>query len=252
VTGGRLGSHGGGRRRHLARRHPRAGEWHSEYLGPPTSTCRAEPAFHQQVLGGSRELHTLDEQASPRPPRATTASPTPACSPTGVRLFSFDGHPIYPAQVGDNIALSLGGTRPRPADKHLPQAGRGRDLQGLSRAVPSQLTDALRVMPAMSPPGLVLQELGRHQVPGQLQRPRPRDRDPGRGDLSRERVRVEDPRQHRWPAWSGRDGTERAALGLRLALSHVQEKAARAGRVDHAGWVLRAPGLQLRVFRAQC
>lgn len=63
--------------------------------------AREALTFYQKVLGG--ELHISPEDPSERVTRARLES-------DGMVIVAVDGHPNYPATVGDNMALALGGT----------------------------------------------------------------------------------------------------------------------------------------------
>src|SRR5215217_2631371 len=66
--------------------------------------------FYQQVLGGTLALQTVNAQgeAAPAGPRDRIARAR--LDAAGAHIIGADGHPAYPAQVGENMALALGGT----------------------------------------------------------------------------------------------------------------------------------------------
>jgi PhnB protein len=88
-----------------------------QYLSPYINfqgRAREAMEFYQKVLGGQLVLRALDETGSPK-----VAGPGDRISHAqlfaeGLQIFAVDGHPKYPAKVGENVALALGGTdKPR-------------------------------------------------------------------------------------------------------------------------------------------
>ena len=73
--------------------------------------AREAMEFYRNVLGGNLDLQTLNKQGVPKP-----ASPGDRISHArleadgGLSIIASDGHPDYPAKVGDNLAIALGGT----------------------------------------------------------------------------------------------------------------------------------------------
>jgi PhnB protein len=61
--------------------------------------AREAMEFYHRVLGGSLDLQTSSD-------RITYAR----LEADGMRIVGSDGHPDYPAKVGDNMAVALGGT----------------------------------------------------------------------------------------------------------------------------------------------
>jgi PhnB protein len=61
--------------------------------------AREAMEFYHQVLGGSLDLQTSSD-------RITYAR----LEADGMRIVGSDGHPDYPAKVGENLAIALGGT----------------------------------------------------------------------------------------------------------------------------------------------
>lgn len=78
------------------------------------SRAREAMEFYRGILGGQLVLRTIGETGSPK-----LAGPGDRISHAqlyadGLQIFAVDGHPKYPAKVGENVALALGGTdKPR-------------------------------------------------------------------------------------------------------------------------------------------
>jgi PhnB protein len=71
-------------------------------LGPYVNfqgRAREAMEFYHQVLGGNLDLQTVNERISHS--RLET---------DGALILASDGHPDYPAKVGDSMAIALGGT----------------------------------------------------------------------------------------------------------------------------------------------
>jgi PhnB protein len=73
---------------------------------------RAQEAmkFYQSVLGGTLDLLTGGEGGVPRPAEAGEPIMHSHLAADGITIMGSDGHPDYPATLGDAIALALGGT----------------------------------------------------------------------------------------------------------------------------------------------
>src|SRR5438552_7000920 len=72
--------------------------------------AREAMEFYQKVLGGNLDLQTLDEHGAPRPASPDDSIIYSRLEAEGVRIIGVDGRPDFPAKVGENIALALGGT----------------------------------------------------------------------------------------------------------------------------------------------
>jgi PhnB protein len=72
--------------------------------------AREAMEFYQKVLGGNLNLWTLDEQGQSKPAGPGDNIMYSRLEADGVHIVAVDGHPAYPAQVGDAMALALGGT----------------------------------------------------------------------------------------------------------------------------------------------
>lgn len=72
--------------------------------------AREAMEFYHKVLGGNLDLQTLDEQGASRPARQGDSILYSRLEAGGVLIIGVDGNPNYPAKVGDNMAIALGGT----------------------------------------------------------------------------------------------------------------------------------------------
>jgi PhnB protein len=86
--------------------------------------------FYHNVLAGKLDLYTSDEKGAPKPAAPGDRITHGRLEADGVIIMASDGHPRYPAQVGENTAIVLGGTdkrggEPRPST-HWPRAARSR------------------------------------------------------------------------------------------------------------------------------
>ncbi len=66
-----------------------------QYLAPYINfqgRAREAMEFYHRVLGGKLDLQTMQLEAD------------------GSRIIGTDGHPNYPAKVGENMAVAIGGT----------------------------------------------------------------------------------------------------------------------------------------------
>jgi PhnB protein len=89
----------------------------TQYLSPYIKfqgRAREAMEFYQKVLGGQLVLRTVDETGSPKLAGPGDRITHAQLSADGAQIFGVDGHPKYPAKVGENVALAFGGTdRPR-------------------------------------------------------------------------------------------------------------------------------------------
>ncbi|HEV2035695.1 MAG TPA: VOC family protein, partial [Candidatus Dormibacteraeota bacterium] len=72
--------------------------------------AREAMEFYHQALGGKLELHTMDEKGAAKPAGPGDHISHAQLDADGARIVGVDGHPKYPAKVGENVALALGGT----------------------------------------------------------------------------------------------------------------------------------------------
>jgi PhnB protein len=71
--------------------------------------AREAMEFYQKVLGGNLVLRTVNEKGVPQPAGPGDRITHAQLDADGARIFGVDGHPKYPAKVGENVALALGG-----------------------------------------------------------------------------------------------------------------------------------------------
>jgi PhnB protein len=84
-----------------------------QYLSPYINFAgRAREAmeFYHHVLGGKLDLQTLNEQGVPKPAGPGDSIMHARLEADGALIIASDGHPDYPAKVGENMAIALGGT----------------------------------------------------------------------------------------------------------------------------------------------
>ena len=84
-----------------------------QYLSPYINfqgRAREALEFYQRLLGGSLDLQTSDERGTPKPAGPGDRITHARLEADGMRSIATDGHPKYPAKVGENVALALGGT----------------------------------------------------------------------------------------------------------------------------------------------
>jgi PhnB protein len=72
--------------------------------------AREAMEFYHKVLGGQLVLRTVDEKGVPKPAVPGDRISHAQLAADGASIFGVDGHPKYPAKVGENVALVLGGT----------------------------------------------------------------------------------------------------------------------------------------------
>ena len=66
--------------------------------------------YYQSVLGGTLELHTVNEQGVASPTRPGENVAQARLVTDGLLIVATDGHPKYPPTVGENMAIALSGT----------------------------------------------------------------------------------------------------------------------------------------------
>ncbi|MDQ2943199.1 MAG: VOC family protein [Candidatus Dormibacteraeota bacterium] len=84
-----------------------------QYVGPYINfqgRAREAMEFYHQVLGGKLDLHTVDEQGKSKPAGPEDRIAHAQLEADGARIVGSDGHPKYPAKVGENMAIAVGGT----------------------------------------------------------------------------------------------------------------------------------------------
>lgn len=72
--------------------------------------AREAMEFYHKLLGGKLDLRTSNEQGVPRPAGPGDRITDSRLEVDGLLLIGSDGHPSYPAHIGDHMALALRGT----------------------------------------------------------------------------------------------------------------------------------------------
>jgi PhnB protein len=83
-----------------------------QYLGPYINfqgRAREAMDFYQKVLGGNLELQASNQQGAPKPAGPGDRITNARLEAEGAVIIGSDGHPDYPAKVGDNLGIALGG-----------------------------------------------------------------------------------------------------------------------------------------------
>jgi PhnB protein len=81
-------------------------------LGPYVNfqgQAREAMEFYHQVLGGNLDLRIVNEQGVSKPAGPGDRISNARLEADGALIVASDGHPDYPAKVGDNMAIALGG-----------------------------------------------------------------------------------------------------------------------------------------------
>lgn len=72
--------------------------------------AREAMEFYHRVLGGDLDLRAVDEQGVSKPAGPGDRIMHARLEADGALIIATDGHPDYPAKVGENMAIALGGT----------------------------------------------------------------------------------------------------------------------------------------------
>jgi PhnB protein len=72
--------------------------------------AREAMQHYQKLFGGDLDLQAVNEQGAPRPAGPGDRIMHGRLEADGVRIIASDGHPDYPAKVGENLALFVGGS----------------------------------------------------------------------------------------------------------------------------------------------
>jgi len=72
--------------------------------------AREAMEFYHRVLGGELDLQTLTEQGTAQPAGPDDRIAHARLEVDGALIIGTDGHPKYPAKVGENLAIVLSGT----------------------------------------------------------------------------------------------------------------------------------------------
>jgi PhnB protein len=65
--------------------------------------------FYHTVLGGNLDLQTVNQQGVSRPAGPGDRIGHARLEADGATIIASDGHPDYPAKVGENMAIALAG-----------------------------------------------------------------------------------------------------------------------------------------------
>jgi len=66
--------------------------------------------FYHSVFGGKLDLQTMDAKGATKPAGPGDRITHASLEADGARIVGTDGHPDFPAKVGENIALAVSGT----------------------------------------------------------------------------------------------------------------------------------------------
>src|SRR6267378_2480354 len=72
--------------------------------------AREAMEFYQKALGGELDLQTSNEQGVPKPAGAGDRITHARLEADGALIVGTDGHPNYPAKVGENLAIAVSGS----------------------------------------------------------------------------------------------------------------------------------------------
>src|SRR5713101_5798832 len=84
-----------------------------QYLGPYINfggRAREAMEFYHRLLGGTLDLQTMNQQGVSKPAGPGDRIMQARLEADGALIIASDGHPDYPAKVGDNMAIALAGT----------------------------------------------------------------------------------------------------------------------------------------------
>src|SRR5262245_54833736 len=71
--------------------------------------AREAMEFYRAVLGGSLDLQTMNEEGRSKPAGPGDRVTYARLEAEGTVIIASDGHPGYPAKVGNNMAIALSG-----------------------------------------------------------------------------------------------------------------------------------------------
>jgi PhnB protein len=94
--------------------------------------AREAMEFYQKVLGGKLDLLTFNPDGAPKPAGPGDTIMHSRLESDGAIIMGTDGMAEYPAKVGENFAIALGGTDREQLAKIFDQLGEGGNVkQGL-------------------------------------------------------------------------------------------------------------------------
>jgi PhnB protein len=91
--------------------------------------AREAMEFYHKVLGGKLDLQTLNEQGVSRPAGPGDRIRHSRLEADGAVIIATDGHPDYPAKVGEHMAIALGGTDKERLTKLFDDLAEGGKIQ---------------------------------------------------------------------------------------------------------------------------
>lgn len=86
--------------------------------------------FYQKVLGGNLDLRTVNEQGVSKPAGPGERIAYARLEADGALIIGTDGHPVYPAKVGENLAIALSGTDKDRLTKIFDRLAEGGKIKG--------------------------------------------------------------------------------------------------------------------------
>jgi PhnB protein len=104
-----------------------------QYLGPYINFqghAREAMEFYHSVLGGKLELHSADEKGARKAAGVADRIAHARLEADGAHIIGTDGHPDYPAKVGENMAVALGGTDEARLTKLFHDLAEGGKIKG--------------------------------------------------------------------------------------------------------------------------
>ncbi|HLZ21077.1 MAG TPA: VOC family protein [Ktedonobacterales bacterium] len=72
--------------------------------------AREAMEFYHHLLGGTLVLNAVNKQGISQPAGPGDRIAHAQLDADGVHIFASDGHPDYPAAIGEHMAIALGGT----------------------------------------------------------------------------------------------------------------------------------------------
>jgi PhnB protein len=85
--------------------------------------------FYQKVFGGKLDLQSVGEKGTPRPAGLGDRIVHASLEADGARIVGTDGHPDFPAKVGENIALAVSGTDKDRLTRIFNELGQGGNIK---------------------------------------------------------------------------------------------------------------------------
>ena len=114
-----------------------------QYLGPYVNfqgRAREGMELYHKLLGGRLDLQTINEQGVSKPAGPGDRIAQARLEADGAVIIGSDGHPKYPAKVGENMAIALGGTNRDRLTKIFNDLAEGGRVKGPLTAQPSGAT----------------------------------------------------------------------------------------------------------------